>query len=156
MIFCMVNAYSLWNFCSPKWDALKIFLGFFFLHQPHPLQSVCEWSLMYANIMHPLTLVNGLPTRNLARLTRTNIQPASWISVLQNHNTLANVDQICKHWCQNSKQLYYQHDYLVHTLVGLFGTSHHVLYHNMMKLCHYCASVLPRYPLTRPYALATK
>ena len=72
-------------------------------------------------------------------LTRTNIPVPSVISVLLHHNTVTNVDQIYR--CSavsfslvthTHKLLDHLRDHLIHALIGLFGTSYHVLAWNII------------------------
>ena len=84
--------------------------------------------------------------RNVTRksLTRTNIPAMSSILVLQNHNTVTNVHQICcwsaislplvKHvntlppptHTRTQQMLLNQHNHVIHALTSLFGTSYHI------------------------------
>ena len=87
---------------------------------------------------------------------RTNIPVLSVISVSLHHNTVINVRQIYR-WSAMSFSLVthtdHLHDHPIHALVGLFGTSYHVLVWSIIKWHHHSISVLDDWKHLHTYSL---
>ena len=95
-------------------------------------------------------IVSKFGNHNSQDLTRTNITVQSWISVLRNHNTVTNVDQICR-WSvisfplvtHNTHRRYwiYQRDHSIHALVVCLEPVTTCWNDNVIIWRHICTSV---------------
>ena len=97
------------------------------------IKIVTAFKCYFKETMPKLSVNFG--NHNSQHLTRTDLQARSGISVLRNHSTVTNLDQNCRWSAICFPLVTHTEDtvlsliisVIIHTLVGLFGTSFHML-----------------------------